>query len=84
MTAKANKKAPKEAFEKSLERLEAIVHDLESGEKGLEESLALFENGIGLAKQLTTRLTEVKHRVEVLTKEGKGRLTAKPLGEEGE
>ncbi len=38
MTTKTAKKdggeAPKEAFEKSLERLEGIVRQLETGEKG--------------------------------------------------
>ncbi len=81
MTQKA-KKAVKEPFEKSLERLEDIVSRLESGEKGLEESLKLFENGIGLTQQLTGRLEEVKHRVSVLTKEGKGRFSARELKSE--
>jgi exodeoxyribonuclease VII small subunit len=80
MTKKEN--APKkEPFEKSLERLESIVRDLESGEKGLEESLELFETGVGLAKQLSARLEEVKHKVEVLTKEGKGKFKIEPLQE---
>ena len=74
------KKETKVPFEKSLEDLETIVDQLESGEKGLEESLSLFENGVGLANQLNKRLEEVKHRVEVLTKEGK----FKPLTDEAE
>jgi len=80
MTVKAKKKP--EAFEKSIERLETIVEDLESGDKGLEASLELFENGVGLAKELTSRLKDVKKRVEVLTKEGKGSFTLEPLEEE--
>ena len=80
MTAKT-KKETKEPFEKSLEKLEGVVRELESGEKGLEESLSLFENGIGLAKRLSTRLEEVKHRVEVLTKEGKGKFKLQSLEE---
>ncbi len=77
------KKEHKEPFEKSLQRLETVVSDLESGDKGLEESLALFENGISLAKQLTERLEAVKHRVSVLTKEG-GRFKLKKLEETSE
>jgi exodeoxyribonuclease VII small subunit len=80
MSAKTKKKP--EAFEKSLERLETIVDDLESGEKGLEESLELFENGVGLAKELTGKLQDVKKRVEVLTKEGKGKFRLEALEEE--
>lgn len=72
----------KETFEASLERLEGIVRDLESGEKGLEDSLKLFEDGISLSRGLTQRLDEVKKRVEVLTKEGKDKLKARPLLEE--
>ncbi len=70
MTAKTKKEGHAEPFEKSLERLEGIVRQLESGEKGLEESLSLFEDGVSLAKGLSSRLEEAKHKVEVLTKEG--------------
>lgn len=84
-TKKKGPDAPEdEPFEKSLERLEAIVEQLESGEKGLEESLKLFETGVGLARRLTGRLDEVKHRVEVLVKEGPGRFKAEPLEESAE
>lgn len=77
-----SKKVVKEPFEKSLDRLEDIVSRLESGEKGLEESLQLFENGIGLSKQLTGRLEEIKHRVSVLTKEGKGSFSTREIESE--
>lgn len=73
------KKETKEPFEKSLARLEEIVCRLESGEKGLEESLQLFESGVGLARQLSARLEEAKHKVEVLVKEGSGRFKSEPL-----
>ena len=74
-----NKPTKPEPFEKSLDRLETVVRELESGEKGLEESLTLFESGVGLAKDLSHRLEEVKHRVEVLTKDAKGQFKAAPL-----
>jgi len=76
------KKEAKEPFEKSLEKLEDIVRRLESGEKGLEESLKLFEEGARLSKQLTQQLEGVKERVEVLVKEGKDKLKARPFDEE--
>ncbi len=72
------KTAKKETFESSLENLETIVRELESGDKGLEESLALFEKGVSLAKGLTKQLEEAKAKVEVLTKED-GKLSHKPL-----
>lgn len=78
------KKENSVSFEKSLEHLEKIVEDLESGEKGLEESLSLFEDGVRLSKDLTARLEEVKHRVDVLTKQGKDKFKEEPLDEEDE
>ncbi len=74
------KKEDKPNFESSLEKLEGIVRELESGEKGLEESLELFGNGVTLAKGLTAQLEDAKHNVEVLTKEG-GKLARKPFAE---
>ena len=75
------KTARKEGFEASLQRLEEIVRELESGEKGLEDALELFEKGVTLSKALTKQLEEAKQKVEVLTKEG-GRLSRKPLAED--
>ena len=74
------KKEDQPDFESSLEKLEGIVRELESGEKGLEESLELFEKGVTLAKGLTTQLEDAKRKVEVLTKEG-GKLARKPFAE---
>jgi exodeoxyribonuclease VII small subunit len=73
--------AKKESFEDSLASLEDLVRQLESGEKGLEESLTVFEKGITLAKTLTKQLEEAKHKVEVLTQEN-GKLSKKPFGGE--
>ncbi|OGR88051.1 MAG: exodeoxyribonuclease VII small subunit [Elusimicrobia bacterium RIFCSPHIGHO2_02_FULL_57_9] len=70
----------KETFENSLDTLENLVRQLESGDKGLEESLALFEKGITLAKTLTKQLEEAKTKVEVLTKEN-GKPSRKPFCE---
>ena len=39
-------------FEAALERLEQIVDQLEAGNLSLEESLQVFEEGVGLARQL--------------------------------
>jgi len=53
-------------FEASLERLTKIVERLENGDLGLEESLALFEEGIGLARTAQERLDAAEKRVEEL------------------
>ena len=75
-------KEPKtESFEKSLESLEELVRELEAGDKGLDESLALFEKGVTLSKDLSKRLEEAKTKVEALSKEG-GKLVKKPFATE--
>ena len=62
----------KDTFESSLEDLENILHELEAGGKSLDESLKLFEKGVGLSRTLTKQLEEAKHKVEVLIKDGDG------------
>lgn len=75
------KEAKTETFEKSLESLEELVRELEAGDKGLDESLALFEKGVVLAKDLSKRLEDAKTKVEALSKEG-GKLVKKPFAAE--
>ena len=75
------KESKPETFEKSLESLEELVRELEAGDKGLDESLALFEKGVVLAKELSKRLEDVKTKVESLSKEG-GKLIKKPFAAE--
>jgi len=53
-------------FEKSLQNLEKIVSNMESGDLGLEESLAQFEKGIKLARNCQDTLTNAEFRVEQL------------------
>lgn len=53
-------------FEKSLQHLEKIVSQMESGDLGLEESLEQFEKGIKLAKNCQDKLANAELRVEQL------------------
>ena len=54
------------SFEKNLERLEEIVGRLERGEMSLEESLQVFEEGVGLTRTLDARLSDAEMKVERL------------------
>jgi|YNPBryBLVA2012_1023415.scaffolds.fasta_scaffold00051_40 exodeoxyribonuclease VII small subunit len=62
----------KTRFEDSLRRLEEIVGKLESGDTPLEQSFALFEEGMRLASECQERLERMRGRMEVLvrTKDG--------------
>jgi exodeoxyribonuclease VII small subunit len=57
-------------FEASLEELERIVKELEKGDLPLEQSLALFENGMRLSGDCKRQLEEAESRVEILMKKG--------------
>lgn len=71
-------------FEEAISRLEKIVQQLEEGEKSLEGSLKLFEEGIKLSKFCSGKLEEAKKKIEILTKSEKGELAAKPFNLEEE
>ncbi|OGD12373.1 MAG: exodeoxyribonuclease VII small subunit [Candidatus Aminicenantes bacterium RBG_13_62_12] len=61
-------------FEKALADLEMIVGKLEKGDLPLNESLALFEKGIKLARFLRQELGRAEKKVEILLKDEEGRL----------
>lgn len=67
-------------FEKALERLDKIVKSLENGSLDLDESLKVYEEGVGLIKICTEKLNEAQKKIEVLVKEG-GKLRPKPFEE---
>ena len=64
-------------FEESMERLEKIVTELESGELSLEDSIARYEEGMKLQRRLTEVLNQAEKRIERLVeKEGSAPTTA--------
>ncbi len=66
-------------FEDALLRLERIVDQLEAGNLGLEESLKVFEEGVGLARRCAKYLDEAEKRIELLTRDESGLLKTEPL-----
>ena len=55
----------KMSFEKRLERLRGIVEALERGELPLEESLALYKEGLALAGECGRQLESAKNEVKI-------------------
>ena len=53
-------------FEKKLSRLEEIVQKMEKGDLALEQSLKLFEEGVGLTRDCQTQLTEAENKIRLL------------------
>lgn len=54
-------------FEQAVERLEAIIGRIESGEVGLEQSIREYEHGVALLKRCRAILETAEQRVEELT-----------------
>ncbi len=59
-------------FEDALKALEAIVHQLESGEAPLDESIALYERGNLLRGLCQQRLDAAKARIDAITASSDG------------
>ena len=70
-------------FEKAMADLERIVDKLEKGDQSLNESLALFEKGVNLARVLREELAKAEKKVEILLKDEKGELRREPFEPEG-
>jgi exodeoxyribonuclease VII small subunit len=67
------------SFEQSLKKLETIVDKLEKGDLALEESLKLFEEGVGLSAACKKELDEAEGKVQTLVKQRDGSLKAEPF-----
>ena len=79
------------SFEAALRRLEEIVETLESGELSLEESIKIFEEGVGLTRTCSKQLETAEQKVTTLLAEAEGTPSPEsapapegPLFEEGQ
>jgi exodeoxyribonuclease VII small subunit len=60
------------SFETALERLEAVVESMESGEIPLADLISKFEEGNKLLKACEARLKEAELKIEQLKKQKDG------------
>lgn len=60
------KKSTKPSFEENYKRLEEVVRLLDAGNLSLEETLALFEEGINLARECESQLDQAELRITQL------------------
>ncbi|HUX10367.1 MAG TPA: exodeoxyribonuclease VII small subunit [Terriglobia bacterium] len=76
------KPAKPESFEKNLERLDAIVRQLEEVDLPLEKALYLYEEGMKLSEVCQKQLQEAEGRIQVLMKRAGGKIVAEPFESE--
>ncbi|EJL6705838.1 exodeoxyribonuclease VII small subunit [Vibrio cholerae] len=62
----ASKKPENMSFESTIEELEQLVEQLESGDLALDEALRKFERGISLARAGQLKLDDAEQRVRIL------------------
>ena len=63
-------------FEQALARLEVIVRSLENGSAPLDDSLAMFEEGISLVRFCSDKLENAENKIKILVSDSKGNMTA--------
>ncbi|MBU6152709.1 MAG: exodeoxyribonuclease VII small subunit [Bdellovibrionales bacterium] len=68
-----------EKFEQSIQKLEALVKNLETGTLPLEEALAAFQEGVGLVKNCQSLLAQAEQKVDVLIKANAEGVETKPF-----
>ena len=69
-----------ENFEELIEKLEAITNKLENDKLSLDESVALFEEGMKLSKKCNTKLEEAEKKITMLMNEN-GEISEEKFGE---
>jgi len=80
MTArKPNGESPN--FEKSMDRLETIVGDMEGGALSLDAMIQRFEEGQSLIKFCSGKLDEVERKIEKLLT-STGEVETEPFGDD--
>src|SRR5260370_10417491 len=84
MSSKTKPPATELNFEKAMDRLEAIVEQMETGKLPLEDLIVRYEEGMNLVKVCQERLTNAEEKIEIIARNNAGKPTFKnfePVGE---
>lgn len=66
-------------FEEAMERLDEIVAAMESGEIGIEESIARYEEAMHLAQHCRQILDQAEQRIAKIRVDAEGQPQAEPF-----
>ena len=72
------------SFEEAMQRLENAVARLESGKLNLDESIAVYEEAVGLVRICNDRINAAALKVKLLTEGQDGTVTDAPFDFENE
>ena len=77
MSSKTKPPAAELNFEKAMDRLEAIVEQMESGKLPLEDLIVRYEEGMNLVKVCQERLTSAEQKIEIIARNNAGKAIVK-------
>jgi exodeoxyribonuclease VII small subunit len=80
----SRKKTEEIPYEQAVARLQEIADALESGDVGLDEALALFEEGVKLTRRCAETLRKAEGKIETLIAEMDGILKSEDVSGEFE
>ena len=69
------------SFEEAMQRLEALVQRMESGNEDLGAMVASYEEGQTLLAYCNKTLSEIERKVEILSKKADGTVVASAFDE---
>lgn len=75
---KAQDKKPIE-LEEGMKRLDEVVQKLSGEGISLEESLALYEEGVALVRECNARLESAERKINILRMSDDGEITEEPF-----
>jgi exodeoxyribonuclease VII small subunit len=64
-------------FENAMDRLEAIVEQMESGKLPLEDLIIRYEEGMNLVKICQERLASAEQKIEIIARNSAGKAIVK-------
>ena len=77
MSSKPKQRETEPNFERAMERLEAIVEQMESGKLPLEDLIVRYEEGMNLVKVCQERLANAEHKIEIIARNSAGKSAVK-------
>jgi exodeoxyribonuclease VII small subunit len=72
------------SLEAALERLDAIVREMEAGELPLETLIAKYEEGIALSKFCREKLERAEERIRIISRDSAGNPVLEEFDASGE
>ena len=77
MSSKTKPTGAEPNFEKAMDRLEAIVEQMETGKLPLEDLIVRYEEGMNLVKVCQERLTSAEQKIEIIARNNAGKPIVK-------